>query len=131
MQPVRARTSLSAEELENLVSETMKELGFVCRRNQGLGVAEFEVVSPCGFLVRVEDLTGERMGFPLRSRLKVESAITVNRLLGAKEPESEVGHRVSEFLTALRAAAPAEPWKGLGIMDSRSEKANWERLGEL
>jgi len=128
---MRARTSLSAGELEKLISETLEELGFVCRRNQGLGVAEFEVVSPCGFLVRVEDLTWERIGFLLRSRVKVESAIEVNRLVGAEGPESEVERRVSEFLTALRAVTPPEPWKGLGIMGSRSEKANWERLGEL
>ncbi len=129
--PVRARTSLSAGLLEKLVGETLKELGFVCRRNRGLGVAEFEVVSPCEFLVRVEDLTTERMGYPLRSRVKIESAIVVNRTVGSKAPESEVGRRVTEFLTALRASAPAEPWKGLGILGSRSEKENWEGLGEL
>jgi hypothetical protein len=89
------------------------------------------VISPCHFLVRVEDLSMERVGFPIRSRVKLESAIEVNRTVGAEDPESEVARCVSEFVSALRAAAPPEPWKGLGLVGSRLEKANWESLGEL
>ena len=114
-----------------IVDETLKTLGFASRRNYGRGVTEFEVVSPSHFLVRTEDLTRERPGFGLRSKWRIESAIEVTRTVGAEDSESEVVRSVSEFLAALRAAAPTEPWKGLGMLSSNSEKENWERLGEL
>jgi len=129
--PVRARTSINPEELERLVGETLKKLGFAARLNRGRGVTEFEVVSPCNFLVRVEDITRERLSFGFRSRIKVESAIELYPTVGSRDPKEEVERRASEFLTALRAVVPPEPWKGLGLMGSRAEKANWELLGRL
>jgi len=128
---VRARTTINSEELERLVAETLKKLGFVTRINRGHAVTEFEVVSPCDFLVRVEDTTRERLGFGVRSKIKVESAIELYPTVGSPDPREEVERHVAEFLTALRAAVPPEPWKGLGLVGSRVEKGNWEQLGRL
>lgn len=128
---MRALAGLDDWTLSESVGQTLKGLGFVYRKNQGRNVTEFEVVDPCHFLVTVENLTRKQMGFPLRSPIKVESAIEVRRTIGVREPESELKSCVSRFVSALRACISGEPWKGLGPVGSRREKAKWERLAEL
>ena len=115
------------------VQATLDKLGFKYRKNTARYVIEFEVVSPCSMLIRVEDLARERAGFPyvLRSSLKVESAIELRRVIGATTPEEEVRRNASIFARSLRDVLPKEPWKGIGLIGSRSEKSNWEKLEEL
>ena len=94
-------------------------------------MTEFEVTSPRRMLIRVEDLSRKQFGFPIRSQLRLESAIEIMGVVGAPEPESKLRECASALAEKLHSSLPKEPWKGLGPVSERSEKGNWDRLGEI
>jgi hypothetical protein len=116
--------------LASHVQETIEKLGFSYRKNMGRSIFEFEVLSPCRMFVTIEDLTREQLGYPFRSRIRVESAIELHRLIPSSGSEEELRKHASAFVQGLRDSLPKEPWIGIGLR-TRSEKANWERLGDL
>ncbi|MGD0476594.1 MAG: hypothetical protein ABSB29_00315 [Nitrososphaerales archaeon] len=128
---MRALTRLDHEKLVESVVVTLTKLGYTYARNQGRYVTEFEVRSPSHFGVVVEDLTRTQFGYPLRGRVRVESAVELRRTIGAADDEEELRRHVATFAEELRAALPDEPWKGVGLARSGSERANWESLGEI
>ncbi len=128
---MRAFTRLGPEILVQSVTESLTKLGYSYARNQGQYVTEFEVRSPSHFLVVVEDLTRIQMGYPLRSRVRVESAVALRRTVGAADDEEELKRSVAAFAREFRAVLPGEPWKGVGVVRSKSEKTNWESLDEV
>lgn len=113
------------------VTETLAKLGYSYGKNQGQYVTEFEVRSPSHFRVVVEDLTRTQVGYPLRGRVRVESAVALRRTIGAADDEEELMRSLAAFARELRAVLPGEPWKGVGVVRSKSEKANWESLDEV
>jgi len=128
---LRARAALSPALLSNFVRASLDSLGYSYRKNEGAFVVEFEVITPHKMLIRVEDLTRPQSGFPLRSSLRVESAIEILRVVGSGETEGGLRDCASRFLVKLRSLLPKEPWKGIGFPAVGSEKANWERLADL
>jgi hypothetical protein len=112
------------------VQETIEKLGFSYRKNMGRSIIEFEISSPCRMFVTIEDLTREQLGYPFRSRLRVESAIELQRLIPSTGSEEELRKHASAFVRGLRDSLPKEPWIGIGLR-AQSEKANWERLADI
>ncbi len=126
---MRALIKMSDRKLAVLVEESLNGLGFSFIRNQGRNVTEFEVRAPCHFVVSVENLARERVGYPFRSGVSVESAIEVKRLIGSPDPEEALREHSSAFVRELKRKLPGEPWRGLGVFRSREEKRIWEALG--
>ena len=76
---MRALVNLDRMKMSERVEGALKKLGFSYLKNQGHTVTEFVVQSPCHLNVTIENLTREQIGFPLRSRVKVESAVELRR----------------------------------------------------
>jgi len=114
-----------------LVEQSLQRLGFTFIKNQGLNITEFEVRSPCHFIVSVENLTREQFSLLLRSPIRVESAVEIKRLIGSHDPESELKERVGALVGELRRSLPDAPWKRSGILRGGIARRNWESLGEL
>ena len=99
--------------LSERVEEALKKLGFAYLKNRGQNVTEFVVQSPCHLIVTVENLTREQIGFPLRSRFRVESAVELRRVIGGEEPESELRSCAATLVRELQPELPEKGWKGL------------------
>ena len=127
---MRSFVSVSDRSLAERAESGLKKLGFAYLKNQGRNVTEFDVQSPCHFLVTVENMTRGQFGFPLRSRVKVESAIEFKRTIGAKESGSELKARISALVDYLCADLPDGRWKGLLTLKRMSEKASWKGFGD-
>ena len=117
--------------LAGVVEQCLKNLGFAFIKNQGMKVTEFEVQSPCHFIVSIENTTRGQLSFLVRSPIRVEAAIEVRRLIGSHDPETRLQECASAVAAELRKKLPDEPWKGSGIIGSGNAKRNWESLGEL
>jgi len=91
----------------------LKKLGFTYQRNQGRNMTEFVLLSPCHLNVTVENLTREQIGFPLRSRIKVESAVEMRRAIGAKEPDSDFRRCATSLIQELQPELSEKHWKAL------------------
>jgi len=110
---VRALVKLSDRKLSERVEGALKKLGFTYLRNQGRNVTEFVVQSPCHFNVTVENLTREQIGFPLRSRIRVESAVELRRAIEARDPDSELRRCATSLVQELQPELPEKSWKAL------------------
>ena len=128
---MRARANLNPNMLEGYVRASLDRLEFKYRTHAGQFVVEFEVTSPCQMLVRVEDLTRERVRIPFFTRTKMESAVELRRVIGSEGSEGEVKKCAELFARNLRDALPIEPWRGMGTFRTREEKGKWQRLAEL
>jgi hypothetical protein len=128
---LRARAAISPFVLTDSVRSALDSLGYAYLRNEGGYITEFEITAPRRMIVRVEDLTSKQLGFPLRSQLKLESAIEIIGVVGAPEPQEELRRCASALVSKLLGSLPKEPWKGLGLFRGGSEKDNWERLTQL
>lgn len=128
---MRARIRLDRATLEGLVSEALGGASCAFGINRGTFVTEFEVTSPCHFRVLVESLDRERLGHPVGPRKRAESAIGVTSTLGSSDPAEMVNGATSEFCKALLSLLPGPPWKGFGILGSRSEKKKWAALSAV
>jgi len=123
---MRAYARVDYRNLAERVEAGLRKLGFTYLKNQGRNVTEFEVQTPCHFLVAVENLAREQLGFPLRSRVRVESAIDFKRTIGASEPGSQLKERISALVNDICSDLPDGHWKGLLALRSMSEKASWQ-----
>ena len=93
--------------LAGLAEEALREMGLSFIKNQGRNVTEFEVRSPCRFLVTVENLAREQISFmALRKKVRVESAVETKPLIGAPEPEERLQEHYEAFFDSLRAKLP-------------------------
>jgi hypothetical protein len=117
--------------LAEILEASLKNLGYSYIKNQGRDITEFEVRSPCRFVASVESLTSQRPTFLIPRSAVTESAIELRRLIDSKRSEAEPSACVSALVRELRSALPKEPWKGTGRLRSRTERARWEKLGEL
>lgn len=126
---MRAYAKIDDTRLAEAVEASLRKLGFSYLKNQGRNVTEFEVRSPCHFIMTVENLTRAQFGFPLRSHVKVQSAIEFKRTIGAKETGPELAQSVSALVQDLCSDLPDQRWKGLLALRSMSAKAKWEEPG--
>lgn len=110
---MRALVGLNHRMLSERVEGVLKKLGFSYLKNQGRNQTEFVVQSPCHLNVTVENLTREQIGFPLRSRVKVESAVELRRAIEAREPESELRRCATALVRELQPELPMRRWRGL------------------
>ena len=117
-------------ELASRVQEAMSRLGFVFLKNESEHVTEFEVRSPCQFLVVVEDVSGPSSKRP-RNPKKGESALDLKPLIGSSSTTEEVKRCADAMAKEIRSLLPPEPWRGTGIFRSRAVKEKWERLWDL
>jgi len=124
--PVRAYVRIDDASLAERVEASLRRLGYPYLKNRGRNVTGFEVQSPCRFIVTVENLTREQLGYPLRSRVRVESAIDFTRTIGARETGSELKQRVSALVQDLCSDLKDERLKGLLALRPMAEKARWE-----
>ncbi len=127
---MRAFAKVADRTLAERLEASLKKLGFSYLKNQGRNVTEFEVQAPCHFLVTVENEAREQIGYPFRSRVKVESAIDFKRTIGAKEPGSELKQHISAVVEDLCSDLQDQRWKGLLALRSKSEEANWDAPGD-
>lgn len=112
------------------VETGLKKLGYTYLKNQGRNVTEFDVQTPCHFLVTVENQARERVGLLLRSRVRVESALELKRTVGARETGAELRPRISALVEVLCSDLPDKRWNGLLALRSKLESIEWERPGE-
>lgn len=122
---MRALVGVDDSSLAMRVEASLRSLGFSYFKNQGNNTTGLEVQSPCHFMITIENLSRPQLGFPLRRRVKVESAIQLRRTLGTKDPKSEVDGCVSAFVKDLCAALPGKEWKGLLALGSLTESEDW------
>ena len=122
---MRAYARTDDRSLAERVEASLRKLGFSYLKNQGRNVTEFEVQAPCHFLVTVENLARLQLGYPLRSRVKVESAIDFKPTIGATEPGPEPKQRVSALVECICSDLPDQRWKGLLALRSMSQKEDW------
>jgi hypothetical protein len=123
---VRAFAKVERESLVERVEASLRKLGFSYLKNRGRTVTGLEVQSPCHFIVTVEDLTKPQLGYPLRERFRIESAIQIVRTPGSKETESEVKRGVSALVQDLCSDLPDKRWNGLLDLKSLAEKDSWK-----
>lgn len=128
---MKARASLDPNILVDFVRTNLDKLGFSYRTTAAEFIVEFEVLSPCHMLVRVEDLTVQRRAFSFLGPSKPESAIEMRRVVGTEGSEEELRRCASAFLQGLLKSLPREPWRGTGFLKGRSGRNDWERLDEL
>lgn len=110
---MRALVNLDRMKMSERVEGALKKLGFSYLKNQGHTVTEFVVQSPCHLNVTIENLTREQIGFPLRSRVKVESAVELRRAIEAREPESELRRCAEALVRELQPELPEKCWRAL------------------
>jgi hypothetical protein len=127
---MRALIRLDSGKLTAIVEESLRELNFAYLKNEGRNVTQFEVQTPCHLIVSVENVTREQLTFLIRPHLRVESALELRPMVGVREPEPDRPRCQSALVRVLRSHLPDEPWKGAGVLRSRSQKANWEKLDE-
>jgi hypothetical protein len=127
---MRVLVRLDSGRLAAIVEESLRELNFVYLKNMGRNMTQFELQAPCHLIVSVENTTREQLTFLIRPPLRVESALELRPMVGVREPEPDLLRCQSALVRVLRSHLPDEPWKGLGVLRSRSQKANWEKLGE-
>ena len=125
---MRALIRMGDRELAESVERSLENLGFDFIKNQGLNVSEFEVHSPCHFIVSVENLSRQRFTFLLRSGVRIESAIEIKRLVGSDDSESKLRGCSAALVEDLRRNLPPEPWKGLGVFGSKIARNAWESM---
>lgn len=128
---MRTTTTLEYAKLVRYVETSLAKLNYSYLKNQADRITEFEVESPCHFRILVQDETRERFSFALLRSEKNESAIEILRTLGAGDSKEVLKKHILAFVEQLREALPQEPWKGFGLVRSRSEKVKWSELAEL
>ena len=130
--PVRHKSTMRAYarvddgSLASRVEVSLKKLGFSYLKNKGLNVTEYEVQMPCHFLVTVENIARAQFGYPLRSGVRVESAIDFKRTIGTNDPAQELKKSISALVELVIADLPDQRWKGLQSLQSMADKATWE-----
>ena len=105
---------MPANRLSVKVEDALKRISYSYFRNQGQNVTEFEVRSPCTVLVTVENLTRDQMGFPFRSRTRVESAFEIRRLVGSRQTDDALLPCANALVREVQESIPAGTWKLLG-----------------
>ena len=111
---MRAIVSMSANRLSAKVEEVLKQISYSYFRNQGQNITEFEVRSPCRVLVAIENLTREQVGFPFRSRTRIESAFEIRRLVGSQETDDTLLPCANTLVREVVKSLPSGSWKLLG-----------------
>lgn len=104
----------------------LKDLGYAFFKNGSGTVIEFEIQMPEKFIVRLEKLEDRVLMNPMLGRGFSRSRAgptNVSILLGENRPESE--KHAALFVSRLLAILPANPWKGLGFVESLTAKSLW------
>ncbi|MDV3276924.1 MAG: hypothetical protein LYZ69_00480 [Nitrososphaerales archaeon] len=128
---MRTVSSVEYARLVGFVEQTLRQLSFRYYTNATRRVTEYEVFDPARFRILVEDALVEPAALgPIGAGRKV-TAIEVRRDIGASEPVEDARRHAREFVTKLISLMPMEPWKGLGLVRSRTVKARWLELGKL
>jgi hypothetical protein len=110
---VRTLARLDHWKLSERMEEALKKLGFSYLKNQGRNVTEFMVQSPCHLNVTVENLTRDQIGFPFRSRIRVESAVEFRRAIEARESEPDLRRCATALIGELQSELPEKRWMAL------------------
>ena len=117
--------------LVSVTESSLRQLRFDFRKNDGKEFVEFEVAGPAGFNVRIMHLP--EVEYPSR----LFGALLMHRLsestdiqLKCPKTEPESRQRAAELVSAIMAALPTLPWKGLSLVESMTSKAMWQRAAE-
>jgi hypothetical protein len=131
-EPVHARVQLkSASTLPKLASATeanLVRLGFKFMKNETKAMLEFEVIEPEAFLVRIRSLEETEQPSPILGFMfaRTQSACTdLSLVVDPGNPAAKSG--ASELIKAIIGSLKVPPWKGLGMVESRTSKALWTR----
>lgn len=125
---MRASANVKYATLVACVENSLSTLNYGHLKHTTKLLTEFEVESPCHFRVIVEDAAGEKYGFALLMSEKNESVIEILPTLGAQESDDVLRQHVASLVGQVRKTLPREPWKGLGVFRSRSERVKWSEL---
>lgn len=110
---------------------SLVRLGFKFLKNEAKGMLEFEVTEPEAFLVRIRSLEETEQPSPVFGFMftRRQSACTdLSLVVGPGNPTAKA--RSSELIKAILGSMKVPPWKGLGIVESRTSKALWTRYSE-
>ncbi len=127
---MRVSTGLEYPKLVRHVERSLRALGYPYLRNETDWLTEFQVLPPCHFRVVVENNSREAYGL-LGSKKKTETSLELRRELEARESESQVARHAAVFMERLTSGLPPKPWKGLGMIRSRTERAKWSEMAEI
>ncbi len=128
---MRASTRVEYPKLVRQVEKSLKSLDYPFLRNETKLLTEFEVLSPCGFRVIVESNSREDYSFGFIHSQKNESSLELRRALEVQESNGLVKRQATAFMERLTSALPEKPWKGLGLIRSRTERTKWSLLAEI
>lgn len=125
---MRASTRVEYRKLVRQVEKSLKSLGYSFLRNETSLLTEFEVLFPSCFRVVVQKDSREDYSFGFIRSQKTETTLELRRDLDAPESDGLVSKNAKAFMEHLTFALPEKPWKGLGLVRSRTERAKWLEL---
>jgi hypothetical protein len=125
---MRAFTRVEYRKLVRQVEKSLKSLGYSFLRNETDLLTEFEVVSPSRFRVVVQKNSREDYSFGFMRSQKTETSLELRRDLDTRDSDGLVNKNAKAFMEQLTSALPEKPWKGLGLVRSRTERTKWLEL---
>jgi len=128
---MRASTKVGYRKLVRHVEQSLKSLGFSFLRNETRLLTEFEVITPSHFRVVLEDNSRYDYTFGVIRTHRVETSLELRRDLDAPETDEDLDKNARAFMNHLTSSLPEEPWKGLGLVRSRTERAKWQELSQI
>jgi hypothetical protein len=99
--------------LAEITEKGLRGIGFTFLKNGGGDVFEFEVRSPCRFIVSVQNITQVRMVVPFIARTRRESLIEIRPLIGGERPGEVLSKAAESVVAALSTDIPSDKWKGV------------------
>lgn len=125
------KSSYPVSELVSVTETSLQRLEFKFLKNEAKDMFEFEVTEPETFLVRITQLQelehpSPIFGFLLSSRQSACTDLSV--VLNPLDVAAKI--RASELIKAILSSVQEPPWKGLGVVESRTSKALWTRYAQ-
>lgn len=109
---MHAVTKIDHRTLAEITEKGLRGIGFTFLKNGGGDVFEFEVQSPCQFIVSVQNTTRVRMVVPFIARTSRESLIEIRPLIGGERPGVVLSKAAESVVAALSTDIPADKWRG-------------------
>ncbi|MCL5068628.1 MAG: hypothetical protein M1368_09800 [Thaumarchaeota archaeon] len=120
----------SFNELFSASDAALNKLGYEFHRNGYERFAEFEVVRPSEFTIRIEDMSSiTQRDWKLSMFTKEEFGCSI--LILTPNGNSQSAILASKFVRELVQNLKRKPWDGLGHVRSRTAKILWERWQKI
>ena len=125
----RMKASNSIKELSKASETALGRLGFEYGKGGRQGVVEFVVTKPFAFSVILEDISS--LSFS-RTTLFLGGFLAPNPtrssvLINVQDDDPKGYGAASAYAKEMVGGLKRKPWKGLGIVSSRTSKALWDR----